>query len=180
MGFRSCLVCVLLLTGSNVAARDDFDEAVSLESPEVAAPRAPHRLARRRSSAMEVPTQEDLIGQLEERARLRHQRSGNLMSQFMRAFSQNMKYAVLQDSKGDMPEEERLRQLKAIEAARGASAPKGASGERAVSLLSWPRPESRFKAEFAERPREREKRAKSGALHASGVTALMIACLGSI
>ena len=37
---------------------------------------------------------------------------------FMRGFAQNMKYAVLQDSKGDMPEEERLKQLRAIEEER--------------------------------------------------------------
>lgn len=37
---------------------------------------------------------------------------------FMRGFAENMKYAVLEDSKGDMPEEERLEQLEAIKERR--------------------------------------------------------------
>ncbi|CAE7202341.1 unnamed protein product, partial [Symbiodinium necroappetens] len=71
---------------------------------------------------------EDLVTVLEDRARARHMRSGSLMSQFMRSFAQNMKYAVLQDSKGDMPEEERQRQMRAIEAAKAQQEQQGGSG----------------------------------------------------
>ncbi|CAE7192565.1 unnamed protein product [Symbiodinium sp. CCMP2456] len=74
------------------------------------------------------PGQEDLVTALEDRARARHMRSGSLMSQFMRSFAQNMKYAVLQDSKGDMPEEERQRQMRAIEAAKAQQEQHGGSG----------------------------------------------------
>ncbi|CAE7672745.1 uba1 [Symbiodinium sp. CCMP2592] len=72
--------------------------------------------------------QEDLVTALEDRARARHRHSGSLMSQFMRSFAQNMKYAVLQDSKGDMPEEERQRQMRAIEAAKAQQEQRGGSG----------------------------------------------------
>merc|ERR1719316_905123 len=35
----------------------------------------------------------------------------NMMHQFMRNFAKNMKYAVLEDSQGDMPEAERQRMM---------------------------------------------------------------------
>eukprot|EP00913_Durusdinium_trenchii_P012440 g11679.t1 len=59
--------------------------------------------------------------------------SGSLMSRFMHEFAKNMKYAVLQDSKGDMPEEERLCQLRAIEEERHSAA------RNRWSLLQVPR-----------------------------------------
>mmetsp|Transcript_72083 Transcript_72083/g.168866 ORF Transcript_72083/g.168866 Transcript_72083/m.168866 type:complete len:132 (+) Transcript_72083:133-528(+) len=74
--------------------------------------------------------------------------SGSLMSQFMRSFAQNMKYAVLQDSKGDMPEEERQRQMRAIEAAKAQQEQQGGSGwsespreptHDLAHLQRWPR-----------------------------------------
>lgn len=43
----------------------------------------------------------------------------NVIHQFMHNFATNMRYAVLEDSKGDIPEEERQRMMHAIEAERG-------------------------------------------------------------
>ena len=40
------------------------------------------------------------------------------MRQFMSSFSKNMKKAILEDSRGDMDEGERLRQLDALRQAR--------------------------------------------------------------
>jgi len=42
-------------------------------------------------------------------------RNHGIVSRFMQDFAKNMKYAVLADSQGDMPEEERLRQMREIE-----------------------------------------------------------------
>jgi len=52
----------------------------------------------------------ELAALAESRARRQVQRS--IVQKFMRNFADNMKYAVLEDSKGDMPEEERQRLLR--------------------------------------------------------------------
>eukprot|EP00403_Amphidinium_massartii_P012008 CAMPEP_0178423910 /NCGR_PEP_ID=MMETSP0689_2-20121128/27932_1 /TAXON_ID=160604 /ORGANISM="Amphidinium massartii, Strain CS-259" /LENGTH=216 /DNA_ID=CAMNT_0020045519 /DNA_START=43 /DNA_END=690 /DNA_ORIENTATION=- len=46
---------------------------------------------------------EQAVAKARRRAHVQHQ----LMSQFMRSFAKNMKYAILEDSAGDMPEEQR-------------------------------------------------------------------------
>mmetsp|Transcript_84672 Transcript_84672/g.202968 ORF Transcript_84672/g.202968 Transcript_84672/m.202968 type:complete len:213 (+) Transcript_84672:57-695(+) len=135
-----CLGLACLVFGSIkpvACVGDDFDEAVSLE-PHVQSVPAHRRAAPPRMHFLTDPAEpegapagqghEDLVTVLEDRARARHMRSGSLMSQFMRSFAQNMKYAVLQDSKGDMPEEERQRQMRAIEAAKAQQEQQGGSG----------------------------------------------------
>jgi len=68
----------------------------------------------------------------------------SLMKQFMSSFSRNMKKAILEDSRGDMDEGERLRQLDALHAQEegGLSAPRATGDDDADRLSQGLEPRS--------------------------------------
>merc|ERR1719335_1644177 len=60
----------------------------------------------------------------------------SLMRQFMTSFSRNMKKAILEDSRGDMDEGERMRQLDALEAEDNGMPMPGGRGDDDADRLS--------------------------------------------
>lgn len=79
---------------------------------------------------MAEPIQSGLLGNLQDRARARLAggQGSSVTTQFMRSFAENMRYEVLQDSKGDIPEKERRRQMQEIERHRRAQQQMGMGG----------------------------------------------------
>lgn len=87
------------------AQPDDFDEAPPAEASDRDALDPPSRGLRRQD-----------VQALEEKAAVRRARASHqIMKQFMHNFARNMRYAILADSKGDMPEEERQRMLRQLQ-----------------------------------------------------------------
>lgn len=95
------------------------------------APRAPRRPSPEKVAALEAHM-------VERRASASHK----IMQQFMHAFSRNMRYAILADSKGDMPEAERQRMLRQLR--ENGAAPPDQDAAAAEMAARQPPPERHF------------------------------------
>lgn len=136
MAFRAvsvCLVAFVLIqtsSGAGVKAKtkaktkDPWDVPDGSEELEA----APQGAAESQESEMSPEDQAGLIEKVQERSAVRRAHNQHqVMSQFMKTFSNNMRLSVLADSKGDMPEEERQRLIAKAEATQQQSSGDGPS-----------------------------------------------------
>mmetsp|Transcript_102493 Transcript_102493/g.182089 ORF Transcript_102493/g.182089 Transcript_102493/m.182089 type:complete len:216 (-) Transcript_102493:18-665(-) len=165
-----CLALLLTVNSFFVALAlgDDFDDAVSLVKPasQRLAPRLTVQPRLRPSSQPRISPSQLQALEDHAQARLHSHSAPNLMSKFMRNFAQNMRYEVLQDSKGDIPEQERLAEMRAIEEdrqrANGPPLPSLNQLENPAyepsSLPSFQHSPASFDEEDAEQPKPRHHR----------------------
>mmetsp|Transcript_78480 Transcript_78480/g.139146 ORF Transcript_78480/g.139146 Transcript_78480/m.139146 type:complete len:282 (+) Transcript_78480:131-976(+) len=82
----------------------------------------------------------------------RAQKQHNIMQQFMRNFARNMRYSVLADSKGDMPEAERQRLMRQAEADGAGGGGLDADAGSPVSFHPAPEAEEASEWQLQRRP----------------------------